>query len=875
VLANLAFFDSNMSDEKVANMDETPAKPTTVQDADADKVKWGMKALETDEIPWKDKSGQQRVEFVLLMVSKMAAVLALLYIFIISLSMMGDAFKILGGKRAGRTFRNSEIFNNPFAGLVLGILTTVLVQSSSTSTSIIISMTAADLMTVRNAIPMIMGANIGTSVTNTIVSMAQIGDKEQYRRAFAGATVHDCFNLLTVSILLPVEAITGMLQAIAEAIASAIVGPDSEKGEKVNFLKKITKPLTSMIMSVDKGVMTDIAEASTEEELDELYAKSMIKQKAGTTPNLFVDTPLSDESAGVLLLFVSLMLLSTTLLMLVKTLQSVFRGNVAIWMQFLLNLEFKSVPFVGDYILLLFGVFITIMMQSSSITTSTLTPLVGIGLIGLDKMFPFTVGANIGTTVTGILSALASSNLETALTVSIAHVSFNFVGTLIWFPIPMMRRVPLNMARVLGALAADMKVFPIVYTFVVFGLLPMVLLAISLAGVAVFAVFGGLIILSCFALIAVIALRFRKPEKLPELLRRDPAWMPPSLCVVNKAEVPDSEGQESAGADAGKADLGAGGWWLGPIAYSSTLCALFLLMLVVPNGQWAGTHYEKFDGRYHVGLGGWSMCSGIFKEDGVWASPVPPCDASAACEAVAGGECTADDYSDTPGANSDYEDSWESCKSVCSVSEWETFCMNLPCGGVHHQTQCRNITKVVEPAYHVTFVESADPPWQAGTSGGEQGNRCLPVEDICDNHAEIKQSADCGVVALVFVSVAVVCLTAAGFAPKQFNLMLLGVSLGAIVLSWIMLLSSLVTFEDVLNSDATCIVQDISDTGAVMAHGKFKDITRVDISYKKAGALGFRFLCPAIAFLSVSMILVFHHVAGLLKPAENTTKSSE
>merc|ERR1719215_924779 len=262
----------------------------------------------------------------------------------------------------------------------------------------------------------------------------------------------------------------------------------------------------------------------------------MIKQKAGTTPNLFVDTPLSDAGAGVLLLVVSLLLLSCSLLLLVKTLQSVFRGNVAIWMQFLLNLEFKSVPFVGDYILLVFGMFITIMMQSSSITTSTLTPLVGIGLIKLEKMFPFTVGANIGTTVTGILSALASSNLEVALQVSIAHVTFNLFGTLIWFPFPPLRRVPIAMAKALGSLAADMRSFPLVYVAVVFGVLPVVLLGLSLAGTAAIVVGGGLIICCCLAIIVVIALRLGKPHKLPEALRRDPAWMPPSLRVVKEAE---------------------------------------------------------------------------------------------------------------------------------------------------------------------------------------------------------------------------------------------------------------------------------------------------------------------------------------------------
>ena len=65
------------------------------------------------------------------------------------------------------------------------------------------------VLPVRPAIPIIMGVNIGTSLTNTIVSLAQSSDRQQFRRAFAAATVHDMFNWLTVIVLLPLEMITG------------------------------------------------------------------------------------------------------------------------------------------------------------------------------------------------------------------------------------------------------------------------------------------------------------------------------------------------------------------------------------------------------------------------------------------------------------------------------------------------------------------------------------------------------------------------------------------------------------------------------------------------------------------------------------------
>jgi sodium-dependent phosphate cotransporter len=87
---------------------------------------------------------------------------------------------------------------------MIGIMGTVLVQSSSTFTSIIVAAIGAG-MEVHVAIPMLMGANIGTSVTNTLVAMTQIGNKKEFERAFSAATVHDMFNWSTVIVLFTIE----------------------------------------------------------------------------------------------------------------------------------------------------------------------------------------------------------------------------------------------------------------------------------------------------------------------------------------------------------------------------------------------------------------------------------------------------------------------------------------------------------------------------------------------------------------------------------------------------------------------------------------------------------------------------------------------
>jgi len=124
------------------------------------------------------------------------------------------------------------------------------------------------------------------------------------------------------------------------------------------------------------------------------------------------------------------------------------------------------------------GAAITILVQSSSITTSVLTPIVGLGVIQLEQMLPLTLGANIGTTVTGLLAALVSGKVE-ALQVALAHLFFNITGILIWYPIPFMRKVPLEGARALGKWTRRSRAIPGIYIIVAFFVIPLMLLGVS------------------------------------------------------------------------------------------------------------------------------------------------------------------------------------------------------------------------------------------------------------------------------------------------------------------------------------------------------------------------------------------------------------
>merc|ERR1712066_935302 len=170
------------------------------------------------------------------------SILVSLYFFICSLSFLSDSFRLIGGKNLGAFFADSTVLNNPVVGVMIGVLVTVLVQSSSTSTTIIVGLVATDVP-VKTAIPMIMGSNIGTSVTNTIVSFTQISNREEFKRAFAAATVHDMFNWLTVILLVIVEQTTGYLEIVSGYIVEAMLSSKTSGGKSPDFLKALATVL--------------------------------------------------------------------------------------------------------------------------------------------------------------------------------------------------------------------------------------------------------------------------------------------------------------------------------------------------------------------------------------------------------------------------------------------------------------------------------------------------------------------------------------------------------------------------------------------------------------------------------------------------------
>lgn len=358
-------------------------------------------------------------------------VACLVYLLICAVGMIGGGFKMSTGDQAKELF---AFASNPFAGLVIGTIATALIQSSSTVTSIIVGLVAGGLP-VSIAVPMVMGANIGTSITNTIVSLGHVRAKEEFKRAFSAATVHDFFNLLSVVIFLPLEVAFGLLERFGSWLSGLFYGSGDASIKGFNFVKAATKPIV--------GTAKDIAKSS------------------------------GDQIGGVLLIVVGITLIFLAITLIGKLLKKLMVGKA----KDIMRTTIGRGPVSG----IASGTIVTVLVQSSSTTTSLIVPLAGSGTFKLREIYPFTLGANIGTCVTAVLAATAvTGNAQAALQIAFIHLTYNILGVVLIYGIPFLRFLPVKAAEWLGETASENKMAALAYILGVFFVIPAVCLSISI-----------------------------------------------------------------------------------------------------------------------------------------------------------------------------------------------------------------------------------------------------------------------------------------------------------------------------------------------------------------------------------------------------------
>lgn len=352
-----------------------------------------------------------------------AYILAALFIFLFTLDLMIASLQHLGKDAADIIILATS---NPFTGLFIGLLVTALIQSSSATTSMTVALVASGSISLEGAVPIIMGANVGTTITSTIVSLGFITKKKEFRRAVTIGTYHDFFNILTVVILFPLEYYLGFLSGLAQFIATTYFNqPINPVKENFSLLGHGFDPIIRLIVTgIDNGFILAI---------------------------------------------ISIALLFGSILFFRKVLSRTLGfGSQERFQQFFFKNELKS---------FLWGLLTTAAIRSSTVTTSLVVPLVAKKVVKLRSAMPFVLGANIGTTITAFIAAMFNSNA--AISIALAHFLFNLIGITLFFPIPYLKELPVKLADALGRLTLKYRLAGFLYVLLTFFFIPFSLIYLN------------------------------------------------------------------------------------------------------------------------------------------------------------------------------------------------------------------------------------------------------------------------------------------------------------------------------------------------------------------------------------------------------------
>jgi sodium-dependent phosphate cotransporter len=346
-------------------------------------------------------------------------------LFLFALDLMTSSLQHLGKNIIDKILYATA---NPFTGLFIGLLITAMLQSSSTTTSLTVALVASGSITIENATPVIMGANVGTTITSTIVSLGFISKKNEFRRAVAAGTYHDFFNILTVIILFPLEYHYEFLSSSAQAISG-------------------------------------------------LFYTSSGTPTASSSPHFWLDfSPIIDF---VIRIFPSPFFLVTLALVLLFSSILLFRRLISNLLNARLPEAFSRFFFKSALKSFAWGLITTAAIRSSTITTSVVVPIVAKKIVKLRQAAPFIMGANVGTTVTAFVAALLYANDADTLSIAIVHFLFNCIGVLVFFPMPLLRKVPVALASAMGKLTLKYRLAGFIYLITTFFFLPFSLIFLS------------------------------------------------------------------------------------------------------------------------------------------------------------------------------------------------------------------------------------------------------------------------------------------------------------------------------------------------------------------------------------------------------------
>ncbi|CAF0920334.1 unnamed protein product [Brachionus calyciflorus] len=578
--------DENTKTNKIPNVQKVLSPKEEKKRLKAEKKRLKKEKEEEEmERRWEEYSKKDKILYVLYSIIKIIIFIILLYLFLLSLNFMTIGFTLVSpyALKAGDAIR--FLLENPFAALSIGIIVTAILQNATATTSIAVTMVGAGIIpSVKSAIPIIMGSNIGTCVTNSFIALTLSGDPNEFKRAFSAATLNDVFNFLTTAVLITIEIASNFLFVVSEKL-SDLMPSNTDDLKNANFVGAIINPLCDLFIKIDGDAVDAVNQGSNTTQIALRCCEKPISTQLVNNTNLtnsliymfnitlesnrtillknltnlteyqdyfFVNTTLfqnktgcvecgywcmpmlrafGDGGTGLFWIIISLIVLLGCLFGIVKVLSLLIVGPIAHGVRKAINASFPGkMKWFTEVVLFIVSFLLTLIVQSSNIITATLVPLCGIGIVTLKRVYVMTLGSNVGTTVTGILSAFTqpASALKKSLQLAFVYTLFNVLGVVFWLPIPFLR-LPIVFATKLGEVILKYKWFLYVYVGLVYFILPLIVLGLALIpywiGLAIF----GIPILILFAgYLILLILRKFIPRILPEKLKSFdwlPEWM--------------------------------------------------------------------------------------------------------------------------------------------------------------------------------------------------------------------------------------------------------------------------------------------------------------------------------------------------------------
>ena len=354
------------------------------------------------------------------LISRLLVIVVATLLFLLAIDLVGYSFLSLR-QQVGTSILS--VATNPFIGLFIGLLLTAVIQSSSTSTSMVVVLVGSGVLSLSAAVPIVMGANVGTTLTSTVVSLGFITNKREFRKAISAATIHDVYNVILVALLFPLE-------------------------YRYHLLSRLSNGLVAWLAD---GWVDNVAKAHLS---DTTFSEDIALQIATWIGNDW------------LLFCLAFVLLFTTIKLISQYASRFLIGSS--------RERLKEHIFQNPYKAFVWGGVLTAAVQSSSITTSLIVPLVAKGKVSLQKSFPFVIGANMGTTLTALVAALFAS--KAAIGLALVHLLFNLVGALLFLPYKPVRRWPGKIAAAFGRLTLQHRIYGFLYIVLLFFVIPFLLI---------------------------------------------------------------------------------------------------------------------------------------------------------------------------------------------------------------------------------------------------------------------------------------------------------------------------------------------------------------------------------------------------------------